>query len=120
MTDKILIKDLLLRGIVGINDWEREKLQDILINLEIDHDLRTPGKTDDIGDTLNYRTITKDIISYVDNSNHFTVEALAHEIGRIAIRHGASKVTIRVEKPMALRFAESVGVEVVRTTDDYN
>ena len=42
--DKILIKDLLTRGIVGINDWEREKLQDILVNLEIDYDLKKLDK----------------------------------------------------------------------------
>ena len=63
--DKILIKDLLTRGIVGINDWEREKLQDILVNLEIDYDLNQAGLTDDIKDTLNYKALTKSIIKQI-------------------------------------------------------
>ncbi len=118
--DKIVIKDLLLRGIVGINDWERETKQDILINLELHLDARPAGSSDDVADSLNYRTLTKDIIAYVEGSSHFLVEALATEIARIAvIVHGAESVTARVEKPGALRFASSVGVEVERNASDF-
>jgi FolB domain-containing protein len=117
--DRILIKDLLLRGIVGINDWERVKQQDILVNLVIDHDLRKPGVSDAIEDTLNYKTITKEIIQLVETSEFYLVEKLAHEVARIAIDHGAEKVIVRIEKPMALRFADSVGVEIIRERDDY-
>lgn len=118
--DKILIKDLLLRGIIGLNDWEREKRQDILINVTLFTDLRAAGLSDDIGDTLNYRTITKRIIQYVeDGSAHYTVEALAAAVARIAIDGGAPRVVVRVEKPGALRFAASVGVEIERTREDF-
>ena len=112
--DKILIKDLLTRGIVGINDWEREKLQDILVNLEIDYDLNQAGLTDDIKDTLNYKALTKSIIKHIENNKPYLVEKLATDIANIAIKQGALKVKVRVEKPMALRFADSVGVEIVR------
>jgi FolB domain-containing protein len=118
--DKILIKDLLLRGIIGLNDWEREKRQDILINMTLFTDLRAAGKSDDIGDTLNYRTIAKLIIQYVEEgSAHYTVEALATALARIAIEGGAPRVVVRVEKPGALRFADSVGVEIERTREDF-
>ena len=118
--DKIVIKDLLLRGIVGINDWERETKQDILINLEMYLDARPAGSSDDMGDSLNYRTLTKDVISYVEGSSHFLVEALATEIARIAvIVHGAERVTVRVEKPGAVRFASSVGIEIERSASDF-
>jgi D-erythro-7,8-dihydroneopterin triphosphate epimerase len=117
--DRILIKDLLLRGIIGLNDWEREKKQDILINLTLFTDLRAAGKSDDIADSLNYRTITKAIITLVEEDSAYqTVEALAAAIARIAIDHGAPRVIVRVEKPGALRFAASVGVEIERTRED--
>jgi len=58
-SDKIIIKDLLLRGIIGLNDWEREKKQDILINLTLFTDMRAAGQSDNPDDILNYRTITK-------------------------------------------------------------
>lgn len=118
--DKILVKDLLVRGIVGVNDWEREKKQDILVNMEVDFDLRPAGASDRMEDSINYRTLTKDVISHVEGSAHFLVEALAREIARIAIvGHGAERVRVRVEKPGALRFAGSVGVEIERVAADF-
>ncbi len=65
--DKLLINDLLVRGIVGLNDWEREKKQDILINLTVFVDTRAAGESDDVKDSLNYRTLTKAIIRYVED-----------------------------------------------------
>ncbi len=85
MSDKILVKDLLLRGIIGINDWERENRQDILINLTLFTDLRPAGVSDRADDILNYRTITKAIIAHVEQSSYFTVEALAAAIARICV-----------------------------------
>lgn len=118
--DRILIKDLLIRGIVGLNEWEREKRQDILINLTIAFDVRSAGASDDVADTLNYRTVTKDVIAYVEGSKHYLVEALATSIARIVlVDHGAESVVVRVEKVGAVRFAASVGVEIVRSRADF-
>ena len=118
--DKIVIKDLLLRGIIGLNDWEREKQQDILINLVIFTDMRQAGQSDDMKDSINYRTLTKDIIAKVESATPFLVERLAVEVARICVvEHGADRVIVRVEKPGALRFAASVGVEIERKRADF-
>jgi FolB domain-containing protein len=117
--DRIIIEDLLLRGIIGLNEWEREKKQDILINLTLYTDLRAAGESDHADDILNYRTITKLIIDYVENSQHYLIEALATAIARLCIDHGAERVIVRVEKPGALRFARSVGVEIERERSDF-
>lgn len=117
--DKILIKNLLLRGIIGINDEERRDRQDIVINLTVFADLRAAGASDDVTDTLNYRTLTKAVIAYVEGSAHYTVEALATKLARICVELGAERVIVRVEKPGALRFAESVGVEIERERADF-
>lgn len=117
--DQIHIKDLLLRGIIGINDWEREKEQDILINITLIGDLKPAGKSDDIEDTMNYRTITKQVIAHIDESKRFTVEALANDIAEICLRtQGVERARVRVEKPGALRFARSVGIEIERGKED--
>jgi FolB domain-containing protein len=119
--DKIIIKDLLLRGIIGINDWEREKRQDILINITLHGDLQSAGKSDDIDDAINYRTITKQVIQHVELSERFTVEALADDIARICCQTaGVTMARVRVEKPGALRFAQSVGVEIERQPADFD
>ncbi len=119
-SDTILIKDLLVKGVIGINDWEREIEQDILINITLDFDLKKSSKSDNIKDTLNYKTLTKMIIKYVEDSSHYLVETLATEIARICLLNfDPSKVKVRVEKPGALRFAKSVGVEIERSKIDF-
>ena len=117
--DRIEIHDLLLRGILGINPEEREKQQDILVNLTLFVDLRPAGQSDDIADTPNYRTITKRVIEHVERVGRFTVEALAADVARLCLEDPrVSRVRVRIEKPGALRFARSVGVEIERGRDD--
>ena len=119
--DKIIISDLLLRGYIGFQPWELEKKQDILINLTLYADARRAGESDDVTDALNYKTITKAIIAHVedDATRHNLVESLAAAIARLCIEGGAERAVVRVEKPGALRFARSVGVEIERTREDF-
>ena len=115
MSDKILIKDLLIRGIIGIHDWEREKKQDILINIEMEADCRPAGISDDFRDAVDYRAVTKSVIALVEESGFLLVEKLAEEIARICLENPKVMLArVRVEKPGAVRFSRSVGVEVVR------
>jgi FolB domain-containing protein len=117
--DRIEIKDLLLRGVLGVNDWEREKKQDILVNITLFADLRKPGASDDVQNTVNYRTVTKRVIEHVEASARYTVEALAADIARLCLEEpGVERVVVSVEKPGALRFARSVGVEIERSRSD--
>ncbi len=117
-TDSIVIKDLLVRGIIGVNDWEREAEQDILVNVALSTDLSRAGRTDDLADTVNYRTVAKKIIAHVEGTQRFTLEALAADIAAICLSEpGVRRARVRVEKPGALRFARSVGVEIEREAD---
>ena len=118
--DKIIIRDLLLRGIIGINPDERVKLQDILINIVIWADIRKAAASDAIEDAVDYKTITKRVIQHVEDSSDFLVEKLVTDIARLIImEYGVERVMVRVEKPTALRFAESVGIEIERTRADF-
>jgi FolB domain-containing protein len=117
--DKTFIRDLLVRGIIGINDWEREKAQDILINITAFGDSRRAGETDDLADCIDYRSLAKKAQAHAEAVKRFTVEALANDIAKICLEQkGVMKVIVRVEKPGAVRFAESVGVEVERSRDE--
>lgn len=117
--DKLIIKDLLVRGIIGINDWERTTPQDILINIEIKADLKQAGETDDLNHSVNYRSVAKQVIAHAESAERLTVEALAEDIAKICLAHpGAKAAKVRVEKPGAVRFAASVGVEIKRQAGD--
>lgn len=119
--DKIIVKDLLLRGIIGINPDERVKAQDILINVVMFADISAAAASDNIADAVDYKTITKSIIRHVENSSDFLVEKLVTDIARLilAATDQVTKVQVRVEKPGALRFARSVGIEIERTRADF-
>jgi FolB domain-containing protein len=113
--DRILISDLLVRCIIGIRDDERKNKQDVLINLSLSVDLRKAGKSDRIGDSVDYVAIKKQIISMAEGSQFFLVEALAEKIAELCLEFPAVyQARVRVEKPTALRFARSVGVEITR------
>jgi dihydroneopterin aldolase/D-erythro-7,8-dihydroneopterin triphosphate epimerase len=118
--DRILIKDLLLRAIVGINDDERTNRQDVVINLVLEADTRPAAKSDDIADAVNYRTIAKQVIDFVEASEFLLVEKLASEIAKVCLAdRRVMRVQVTVEKPTALRFAGSVGVSIHRTREDF-
>tara|TARA_R110002111_G_scaffold262504_1_gene338894 strand:- start:64033 stop:64404 length:372 start_codon:yes stop_codon:yes gene_type:complete len=120
MSDQIQISDLLLRTIIGINDEEREKKQDVLLNLTMYVDLRAAARSDDISDAVNYRTITKEIIDLVENSHFQLVEKMADEVAKICLKdERVQQTVVKIEKPGALRFARSVGVTVERTRADF-
>ena len=118
--DQIIIKDLLLRGIIGINPDERVKQQDILINIVIYVDIRQAAASDAIEDAVDYKAITKRVIDHVENSADFLVEKLVTDIARLILSEfQVERVRVRVEKPGALRFTQSVGIEIERSRDDF-
>jgi FolB domain-containing protein len=114
--DKVIIKDLLVRGIIGVNDWERKRAQDILVNITLFTDTRRAAETDGIADCVDYSKMSKRVQAHAENVARLTVEALANDLAKICFEDkGVQKVILRVEKPGAVRFAKSVGVEIERT-----
>lgn len=119
MPDTIEIRDLLLRAIVGINPDERVNRQDVLINVVLEADLRPAARSDDIRDAVNYRTIAKEIIEFVERSQFQLVESLAEAVASVCLRDDrVSLARVSVHKPGALRFAASVGVAIERSRGD--
>ena len=117
--DQVLITDLVARGILGVNEWEREKPQEILINIVLFADLHKAGTSDDLKDCVNYRTVAKKVQTHAETAHRLTVEALAADLARLCLEEpGVQKVRVRVEKPGAVRFSKSVGVEIERTKDE--
>jgi FolB domain-containing protein len=117
--DKVFLKDLLVRGIIGIHDWEREKPQDILINITAFTDTSRAAETDDLVDCVDYSALAKKVQAHAETAARFTVEALADDLAKICLEQKRiRKVIVRVEKPGAVRFAKSVGVEIERGRDE--
>jgi dihydroneopterin aldolase/D-erythro-7,8-dihydroneopterin triphosphate epimerase len=115
--DRILIKDLSVEGILGINADERVNRQEILINAVLWADTAAAAASDDIGDAVNYRTITKALIAHVENGEPMLVERLVTDLTQICfdIDPRVEEVEMTVEKPGALRHARSVGITIRRS-----
>jgi len=106
---------LLVRCVVGLNPDERREKQDVVINLVLTTDLRPAGMSDRLEDAVDYRAIKKGVVTLVEVSQFYLVEALAEQIAAYCLGFPrVQAVTVRVEKPSALRFARSVGVEITR------
>ena len=118
--DRIFIKDLLVRGIVGINPEERKNRQDILVNVTMWADTRGPARSDDIADTVNYRTAAKAMIKHIEEGKPLLVERLAADLLQICLEtdERIKAVEMTVEKPGAIRFADSVGLTIFRTRNE--
>jgi dihydroneopterin aldolase/D-erythro-7,8-dihydroneopterin triphosphate epimerase len=116
--DRIHIQDLLARCIVGLNPDEREAPQDVLINLTLWADLREAGRTDDLAHTVDYSALKKRILAMVEASSDLLIERLAQRVADLCLADAhVDRVSVRIDKPGALRFARSVAVEIHRRRD---
>jgi len=113
--DEVFIEDLLIRSVIGISDREREQPQDILVNVTLYTDTSRAGRSDDVNDSINYRTVAKTILAHTEKVSRYTVEALAEDIADLCLQNSdVNGVKVRVEKPGAVRFSRSVGVTITR------
>ena len=113
--DIVYIRDLRIETIIGIYDWEREVKQTISLDLEMAHDIRKAAETDDIEHALNYKSIAKRLIAFIEASEFLLVERMAEEIARI-VREEFSVpwLKLRVSKPGALRYSQDAGISIER------
>lgn len=113
--DRIFIRGLHIRCIIGVDEEERREKQDIYTHITLDTDLRTAGRTDALADSVDYRALKKQILHMGEHSQFHLIEALAERIAAECLRdERVQGVRVAVEKPGALRFAQTVGVEIVR------
>jgi D-erythro-7,8-dihydroneopterin triphosphate epimerase len=117
--DKIHIRDLALRCVIGVYPEERRAKQDVTINITLHADLRRAGQTDDLECTVDYKAIKQQVVAMVESSTYQLVEGLAEQVASICLTSPrVQRVRVLVEKPGALRFARTVGVEIVRQREE--
>jgi D-erythro-7,8-dihydroneopterin triphosphate epimerase len=109
----IRVKNLLVPAIIGFNPEERLNRQDVLINLEIEVDAVQAIQTDNEDSIYNYKTITKAIIAFVSDSKYNLLEKLTHEVLQLIMQDiRVTRARVEIDKPRALRFSDSVSVEL--------
>ncbi len=113
--DRIYIRDLLLRCVIGVYPEERRERQDIIVNVTLAGDFSAAGRSDDLADAVDYKVTKKAIIRLVEDSAFNLVETLAERIAEVCLANArVRQATVTVDKPGALRFARSVALEITR------
>ncbi len=118
--DKIFLTALTTECIVGIWDWERKVKQPIVIDLEMQVDVRKAAATDNIEQALDYKKISKRVLQFVEESQFQLVETLTERIAEIILREfSVPWVKVRVNKQGAIRNSRDVGILIERRSEDY-
>ena len=113
--DKIFLDELKIDTIIGIWDWERKIRQTVIIDLEMSADIARAAASDNVEDTLNYKSVAKRVQQFVGDSSFQLVETLAERIaGIIRDEFDVAWVKVRVHKPGAIRGSKDVGIEIER------
>lgn len=109
ISDKVLVNGLKIPTVIGVFTFERLQKQFVVLDLDIEFTKKS-----------NVYEIIDQVSRYVEYSNFKTVEALIDAVAQIACQFdNVLKVVAKVEKPNAITFADGVGVEVIRTPEDY-
>ena len=113
--DRVFIEDLNIETVIGIFDWEREIRQTVSIDLEMEFDIRKAAKSDDIKDTLDYKSVSKRLIHFVEDAEFQLVEALAEHCAAIVLEEFPVRwLRLKLGKPGAIRGSSAVGVIIER------
>lgn len=113
--DIIFLRGLRIETVIGIYDWERTVRQTVVLDLDMAADIRKAAASDDIADTLDYKAVSKRVISFVEESSFFLVETLAEKIAQIVIKEfGVPWVRLTLNKKGAIRGASDVGIMIER------
>lgn len=117
--DKIFLRGLEVECIIGFIDWERRVKQRVQIDLELPVDCARAAQSDDVVDTLDYKSVAKRVIAFVEASQFMLVETMAHRMAMLILEEfGIEWVRISINKPGAIRGSRDVGVAIERTRAD--
>ncbi|WP_194437562.1 bifunctional dihydroneopterin aldolase/7,8-dihydroneopterin epimerase [Vibrio fluminensis] len=113
--DKVFIEQLEVITTIGVYDWEQEIKQKLVLDIEMAHDNRPAGKSDDVQDALDYAQVSEAVINHIVNGRFLLVERVAEEVAELIMsRFNVPWIKIRLTKPGAVPQAKGVGVVIER------
>ncbi|WP_445000968.1 dihydroneopterin triphosphate 2'-epimerase [Halomonas mongoliensis] len=114
----IRIKNLRLRTYIGIKEEEIQNRQDVVINAVIRYRADKAVAFNHIEQALNYRTITKEVIAHVEENRFLLLERMTREVLDLIMSHQqVLTAQVEIDKPHALRFADSVSITLSATRE---
>jgi len=115
LADTVLIEGLVVETVVGVYDWEREVTQNLVIDLEMAWDNRTPGRTDDVADALDYAAVSARVETCLQALRPQLLEHGAEVLAKtLQDEFGIKWLRLAIRKPGAVPAAQAVGVQIER------
>ncbi|MDR0780508.1 MAG: dihydroneopterin aldolase [Pseudomonadales bacterium] len=113
--DIIYIRELEVKTVIGVYEWEREIKQPVTVDLDMAHDIRAAAATDDVAYVLDYKRVSMRVSDYIEQSRFTLLETLAEAVATLVLREfGVPWVRVKVGKPAALTGARAVGIIIER------
>jgi len=113
--DIIFLSDLRIETVIGIYDWERDIKQTVVFDLEMASDIRKAASSDHIDDTLDYKSVAKRVIQFVEASEFQLVETLAEKVAELILNEfEVPWIRLKLNKTGAIRGASGVGILIER------
>lgn len=113
--DIIFLRNLRIETIIGIFDWERKIKQTVFFDIEMATDIKKAAASDHIDDTLDYKSLSKAVIDFVEKSDFQLVETLAEKVAELIINDfDVPWLKLTLNKKGALRHADDVGIIIER------
>ena len=113
---KILIKDLVLKMLVGIHNFEKKKKQRVRFNLVINIDQNLIPNDKDLKSIVNYEQVIKTIMRITSRKHYPLLETLAEKIFlKLFENLRIKKILLRIEKLDVIKNTTSVGIELAKT-----
>lgn len=113
--DKVFIEQLEVITTIGVYDWEQEIKQKLVLDIEMAHDNRPAGKSDDVVDALDYSQVSQAVLDHIEGGRFLLVERVAEEVAELIMaKFSVPWIKIRLTKPGAVAQAKGVGVVIER------
>jgi dihydroneopterin aldolase len=120
MKDTIFVNGLTAECIIGLWDWERQVKQKLVIDLELETDIRRAAASERLEDTVDFEKVSRRLVKYVEESNFHLVETLIDRLARIVLTEfDVPAVRLRINKQGAVRDSRDVGIVISRRREDY-
>lgn len=114
-TDRIFLRGLAIETTIGFIEWERHIKQTVVIDLEVPTDCARGAQSDDVADTVDYKSIAKRTIAFVEAAEFKLVETLAHRLALLLLEEfSLAWIKLSVNKPGAISGSRDVGVSIER------
>lgn len=116
MQDVVLIEGLHTQAVIGVYEWEKAIWQDLVFDIEMEHDNRVPAANDDLHKTLDYEAISNAIIAFCQTHQYELIETLAERLcAQLIEQFSLTTITMTLRKPGAVPAARAVGVKIRRS-----